>query len=217
MGVKYLPKKIHLISTLEDMINEERERLPSLRGIERKCLKTAVRMVDAALGKIDTNGITTTNSLFYAGAALVKGLIRVKKDRGAKKQKPWWERRLERQVKELNEDLGRVNALLEKKRITKKHSDDLQRKYKIRPKRLSTVREEIKQRIAGKVVKIKIYSNRISQFNQNEIFQNMQERFYQQVNNGSKEQTSEAPDESKTKEFWSEVWGKETEHYKHSE
>ena len=80
-------------------------------------------------------------------------------------------------VKELNKNLGRVNALLEKKHIKKKLSDDLQRKYKIRQKRLSTVREEIKHRIAAIVAKIKRYSNRISQFNQNKTFQNNQRRF----------------------------------------
>ena len=97
-------------------------------------------------------------------------MVRVKQDRGAKKKEPWWKRGLDWLVKELNKDFGRVNALLEKKRIKKKQSNDLQRKDKIRHKNLSSVRKDIKQRIKAKVAKIKRYCNRISQFNQDRAF-----------------------------------------------
>ena len=87
-----------MISKLEDKMNGERERLPSLSGEERKRLKTALQKVDAALGKIETNHTTTTNDLCYEGATLVNDLIGVKKDTGTKKQEPWWKRRFEGEV-----------------------------------------------------------------------------------------------------------------------
>ena len=61
------------------------------------------------------------------------------------KNEPWWKRRLERKLKELNRDLDFVDILLEKRNIKKKHKDRLERKYNIQKKRLSIVREEMKQ------------------------------------------------------------------------
>ena len=60
----------------------------------------------------------------------------------------------------MNQDLGRINTLLEKKPIKKKHSERLQRKYNMKMKGLKVVREEIKQRIKAKVGKITRYQNR---------------------------------------------------------
>ena len=53
-------------------------------------------------------------------------LFEKNKTKGEKKQ-PWWKRRLESQVKELNKDLGRLNALLECKKMKKNHQDNLQK------------------------------------------------------------------------------------------
>ena len=48
------------------------------------------------------------------------------------KKQSWWKERLEIQVKGLNKDLGRLNALLEGKKMKKKHQDNLQRRYKLK-------------------------------------------------------------------------------------
>ena len=100
----------------------------------------------------------------------------------SKQKEPWWKRRLEKQVKEMNQDLGRINTLLEKKPIKKKHSERLQRKYNMKMKGLKVVREEIKQRIKAKVGKITRYQNRLSQYQQNRMFNNNEGRFYQRLN-----------------------------------
>ena len=52
----------------------------------------------------------------------------------SEKKQPWWKRRLESQVKELNKCLGRLNALLEGKKMKKKHQDNLQKRYKLKEK-----------------------------------------------------------------------------------
>ena len=66
--------------------------------------------------------MTEDNDLLYLRAALVTKVFENIKTKGEKKQS--WktkERKLESQVKELNEDVGRPNALLEGKKMKKKH------------------------------------------------------------------------------------------------
>ena len=41
---------------------------------------------------------------------------------------------MESQVKELNKDLGRLNASLEAKKMKKRHQDNLQKRYKLKEK-----------------------------------------------------------------------------------
>ena len=48
-----------------------------------------------------------------------------RKDTG---MEPWWKRRMEAQVKQLNKDHGHINTLIERKNIRKKHKDELERR-----------------------------------------------------------------------------------------
>ena len=86
-------------------------------------------------------------------------------------------------MNELSGDLDFVNDLLEKRNIKKKHKDRLERRYNIRRKRLNIVREEVKQRIKVVGAKIKRFSSRINQYQQNRMFVNTQGRFFQRLNN----------------------------------
>ena len=80
-------------------------------------------------------------------------------------------------MRELNIDLGRVNTVIQNGKIKRKYKHDLERRYKIGQKGLKTVKEEIKQRISAKVGKIKRYSSRINQYQQNRVFLNNQKGF----------------------------------------
>ena len=171
-----------MIEKMEEILNINRVRLPSLRGIDRRKLKISVQKVDAVLKKIETTDITSTNDLIYADAVIVNEIVGVKSSGKTTDKEPWWKRRLQKQVSELNKDLGRVNALMQEKKIKQKHKDELQRRYKIKKKGLGVVREEIKQIIIAKTGKVKRYSDRISQYQQNRMFQNNGKRFYQQLN-----------------------------------
>ena len=77
-----------------------------------------MRKLNELLKKIDLKDVTADYDLFYLGAALVTKVFEKNKTKGEKKQ-PWWKRRLESQVKELNKYLGRQNALLEDMKIKK--------------------------------------------------------------------------------------------------
>ena len=70
-------------------------------------------------------------------------------------------------LKSLRKNLGRLNELLEGKKMNK-HQDNLQKRYKLKKK----VKEEILPRIRVKLVKIIRYQQRVSQFQQNRFFRN---------------------------------------------
>ena len=189
-------------------------RLPPLRGIERSKLRNAVQAVNAVLGKIVTTDITSTNDLIYGGSVIVNEMVRIKRKENYTRKQPWWKRRLEQQITDLNRDLGRVNAMIQGKRIKQKHTHYLQNRYKIKQKGFGVAREEIKQRIAAKTAKIKRYNDRISQYQQKRTFQNNQKGFYQNVDCGEKQKESQAPQSEQARDFWSSIWSKKVDHNK---
>ena len=114
----------------------DRTRLPCLRKVEKGKLLTEVRNVNELLKKIESEDLTADNNLFYIEAALVTKVFKKKKIKGEKKS--WWKRRLESQVKELDKDLGRLNAFLEGKKMKKKHQYNLQKRYILKERRNQT-------------------------------------------------------------------------------
>ena len=104
----------------------DKTRLSYLRKVEKGKLSKEIRKVNELLKTIESIDVTEHNDLFYLGAALVTKVFERTKTKGENKQ-PWWKRRLESQVKELNKDLGRLNALLKSKKMKKRHQDNLQR------------------------------------------------------------------------------------------
>ena len=72
-------------------------------------------------------------------------------------RQPWWKRRLESHVKELNKDLQRLNALLEGKKMKKRTHDNFQKRYKLKEKGKAKVKEEILQKIKVEIAKINRY------------------------------------------------------------
>ena len=64
--------------------------------------------------------------MIYCAAAVVTETLGFNRNSKRKRQEPWWKRRLESQIRDLNRDLGRVNTLFEKKAVNKKESDELQ-------------------------------------------------------------------------------------------
>ena len=86
--------------------------------------------------------MTEDNDLFYLEAALMSKIVEKTKPKDEKKQ-PWWKRRPESQVKELNKDLGRLIVLLEGEKMKKKHQDNLQKRYILKEKGKPKVKEKI--------------------------------------------------------------------------
>ena len=138
--------KMNMQITNEDMIilekmrnvlpKETRERLPPLRGIEKHRLLEATRKVDEAMNKTEVENITELNDLVYAGAVVVTEMLGAK-NRKSTGMEPWWKRRMEAQVKQLNKDLGHINTLIEWKN-TKKKQRWAGKKIKIETKGLTS-------------------------------------------------------------------------------
>ena len=97
-----------------------------------------------------------TNELFYAGAVVLTNRLGVKIDKVAGRKEPMWKRRLQNKVKELRKDLSQPEASKDKAISNFRHCELLERKYKIRVKRLNVVIEELKQRITAIAAKVKI-------------------------------------------------------------
>lgn len=66
-------------------------------------------------------------------------MIKPKKE----KKEPWWKKRLEGQIRELQRDLQFVKHLIDKKTMKKKWRDYLQRKYNIQQKKPNIVKKSI--------------------------------------------------------------------------
>ena len=87
-------------------------------------------------------------------------------------------------------------------KIKQRHRTYLQEKYKIKQKGIATVKKEISQRIKETVGKLKRYSDRINQYQQNRTFWNNQGKFYQDLNRGGKHMQNDVPDVEAAKKFW---------------
>ena len=133
-----------------------------------------------------------------------------------KKQEPWWKKRLNGQIKTLRKNLSKLESF---KNNMFKNDDTKVRlydKYKVKKKGLSTVIEELKQRITAKAEKLKRYDSRIEQYHQNRIFQNNQKRLRKRLE-GIERGEDEIPDAEATSEFWRNIWEKGISHNESAE
>ena len=83
------------------------------------------------------------------------------------KLEPWWKRRIEDSIKELNRN---INLLTRRKNVevkSKRKVEKLYEIFRIHQKGFGTVLEELKQRVLPKVAKIERYNERIKQYKQN--------------------------------------------------
>ena len=150
-----------MLKNMSEIRKLDRTGLQCFRKVENRKLFTEVRKANKLLKKIESKDVTEDNDLFYLTAALVTTVFERAKTKGDKKQ-PWRKRRLGSQVKELNIDLGRLNTLIEGKKMKKKHRDNLQKRYKLKEKGKPKVKEKILQRIKAKTAKINRYHQRVT-------------------------------------------------------
>ena len=75
-------------------------------------------------------------------------------------------------IKELKKDLRQLEASKDKDISNFRHWERLERKYKIREKRLNVVTEEQKQRITAIAAKARRYQRRVDSHRQNRLFEN---------------------------------------------
>ena len=95
-----------IVNRISEKIGTKRQRLPSLKGTNRARLNKIVHKVDSVIAKIILESITDSNDIIYAGAAVATEMIGIKAGKKSNNKEPWWRRRSEQRVKELNRDLG---------------------------------------------------------------------------------------------------------------
>ena len=84
------------VENVKRIMNSEKTKLPSLRNIEWKTLKTENNKINQILPYISTNNITDLNELIYAGTKLMCEKIGIP---SISTKKPEWEIRQETQIK----------------------------------------------------------------------------------------------------------------------
>ena len=98
------------------VINGEKLVVPSLKTIDKNKLKEKVKQVKGLMHNIikENMSITEVNRVLLVGGYLVaEGLGKVKKSEVKKKEKgkPYWQRRVERNIVDWRKDLGRVEEM----------------------------------------------------------------------------------------------------------
>ena len=103
---------------------------------------------------IPTRTITQTNNLINAASMYVAKELGLKQATQKQSKMPWWQRRIEGDIKKIRRD---INMLQRGKRGELRKSgemEQLEKKYNIKGKGITTVLEELKQRILAKDKKI---------------------------------------------------------------
>ena len=188
------------------------------KKVDQKRLSEETLKVNGAIKHLVTADITQTNNLIKAASLWVAKQLGLKAVKKGKKQDPWWKRRIEGDIKNLKKDISILER--EKRGETgmrgKRKVKNLGDKYGIKRKGLTTVIEELKQRLLAKAAKIKRYGDRITQYRQNRMFAVEQKKVYKELNGGANGK-SVIPDAEESKKFWSEIWSIEKEHNRQAE
>ena len=90
-------------------------------------------------------------------------------------KEPWWKRRIEQDIKEARKVISKLER--KKKNEIRRYDREmayLERRNKVNEKGITTVVEELKQRVTAKATKITRYENRTKQFKQNRLFEEIE-------------------------------------------
>ena len=191
------------IQALKEIMRGEKTTLPSLRDKDRKKVGEVTEQVNCLLQHIETDTLLELNNLIYAGAKMVaQSFTTQDRNLGNNREgKPNWERRLQRQISQLQRD----EVLLRNTPHTDRPRVRLYNKYKVTQKGIATVVEELHQKRLAKEARLKRYRLRTAQYTQNRTFQNNEKKFYQDLN-GERRQDMK-PDATEAKNYWNSIWG----------
>ena len=205
-----------LIAEILEVYRSDEKINVSFKRANQQQLKNIIKEVNNVMDKIPTSTITETNDLVYAVCVYTAKKLRLKSFKGGPKKDPWWKRRIEQDITRIRRDLNVLQRELKGQVRNRAKVEELENKYHIKSKKLNTVIEELKQRLVAKAAKIKRYEQRGEQFKQNQLFNQDQKRFYQQLN-GNIRYEGIIPDVEASKTFWSEIWSKGQQHNNNAE
>ena len=200
------------IEIVEVIERSSKDKLPALRNVPKKKLLEETSKVDKVLSKFKTHSITKANELLYAGAVVITNRLGVKIDKVAGRKKSMWMRRLQNKINELRKDLSQLDTSKDKDISNFRHWERLERKYRIRDKRLDVVIEELKQKITAIAAKVRRYQGWVDSYRQNRLFENNQRQFYRELDQVRCDNDRPVLEESK--QFWGNIGSQSTDHKK---
>ena len=125
-----------------------------------------------------------------------------------------WKRRLQNKIKELRKDLSQLEASKDKGISNFRHWERLERKCRIRVKRLNVVVEELKQRITAIAAKVRRCQGQVDSSRQNRLFENNRRQFYRELDQEEERCDDDQPVAEESKQFWGNIWSQSADHKK---
>lgn len=124
--------------------------------------------------------------------------------------KPWWKRRIQGKIKQLGQDIRRLERVASGDTTRHETIEKLRERYNINKKGRRVVTEELKHRVTAQTAKQKRHEERQKQYRQIRIFETNKKRFenLERMDKGS-DVTSDAHE---SWELWSEIWWKSFQH-----
>ncbi|XP_067936643.1 uncharacterized protein [Watersipora subatra] len=135
--------------------------MPKLKKIPKDKIRKETGIINQVIGFIDTTDIGGTNDLIYAGAQLViERLQKGQKTGGRRTHTPAWKMRLERKLEETRKYLAKMNNIKEVRQFITR---EMEQGCCLKKKGIDRVNEELKQKVTSTAAKIKRYSDRIKE------------------------------------------------------
>ena len=217
-NVEMSEEEVVLSNRLKEILErQEKGKILNCKSIDQAKLRNETAKVNKIITAATLTNITDIRDILQAGAILVGELVEAKEPKTKVEKAPYWKRRIEGDLTRLRKDLGRIEAWFKGK--WKKYKagakEELDRRYRLKAKGFNTTMEEIRQRIVAKAAKIKRYTNRIKQFNDNRLYNANQSRFFKNLEGG--EGNTIAPNPQEATNFWSKIWAKNVNHNEKAE
>ena len=201
---------------IEVIKSNQQQVMVSFKKVDRKKLREIPCKINRIISEIITNTITETNILRAASVLAAERLGIKESEKNNKNVEPSYKRRINRDIERLRKE---INVLKRKNRGELRKENkyrNLEEKYRIKAKGLTTLIEELKQRTLAKIAKVKRYDGRVKQCQQKRLFQSGQKRFYRELNGDVKGEKI-VPDTEESNIFWSSIWDNEAEHNRQAE
>ena len=129
----------------------------------------------------------------------------------------WWERRLEKSIKERRKDLSKLEEV-KKGNHRLSMSEKKRRNWKYQPdvKCYLYIKQQLKVKISRACINIRQYNENQLQYHQNKLFNTNQSRLYSELN-GDSNSINESPDPEVAAKFSKDIWATPTGHNRNAE
>ena len=133
----------------------------------------------------------------------------MKKYEAEKKKDPCWKIRIEEDIKQLKKDTNILERVKKEQIGARKEAKLVEKKYGVKRKGITTMIEELKQRMLAKAAKKFRYEQRIQQYRINGLFKVDQKKVYNKFNGQTGSSNGDIPNAEENRTFWSGIWSVE--------